>query len=311
MTNSNETKPMDLLNDPDIIRPMDGVEFGESFIWLSMSDELPIKIDLVKFRSSFKEIASKYPSFNIGAKPPIWINLIIDPEVNITEIDYEPQKEIEDMCPSDKHDNHLWYIHVSYHQNNITRITLHISHALCDGRTLESMFLVVIHSAIHSLDDEERERLLEMTNYKELPPLPEPCNLGEFGQKSKFHIEKLPKEVLNELPKSWNNPTPLNLPQIEIPTNYVGRYFDYSDHDWECYSNKIKKVKNIKLSLQGAMMASESRALRKYCKLKEDYPIVTNVMYDARMNPLAKEEYQKSQFFFWSIIRISSSPRSK
>ena len=69
---------------------------------------------------------------------------------------------------------------------------------------------------------------------------------------------------------------------------------------------KIKKEKNIKLSLQGAMMASESRALRKYCKLKTDYPIVTNIMYDSRMNKLhsnklAKEEYKKRQFFFGAL----------
>ena len=48
-------------------------------------------------------------------------------------------------------------------------------------------------------------------------------------------------------------------------------------------------------------MASESRALRKYCKLKTDYPIVTNIMYDSRMNKLAKEEYKKRQFFFGAL----------
>lgn len=47
----------ELLKNPDLIRPMDGVEYGESFIWLSMSDEIPIKIDLGKFRQKFGEIA--------------------------------------------------------------------------------------------------------------------------------------------------------------------------------------------------------------------------------------------------------------
>ena len=300
MTDSNENKQIDLLKDSNLIRPMDGAEYGESFIWLSMSDELPVKIDISKFRSSFKEIASHYQSFNIGAKPPIWIKLLIDPEQNITEIPYEPKHEIEDMSPSDKHDNHLWYINMSYN-NDITRITLHISHALCDGRTLESMFLVVIHSAINSLDNDKKEYLLKNTNYKNLPSLPEPCDLCEFGQKSNFDTDKIPPELLNGLPESWKNPTPLDLPQIEVPTNYVGKYFEYSDKYWELYYNKMKKEKKIKLSLQGAMMASESRALRKYCKLKTDYPVVTNVMYDSRMNKLAKEEYKKRQFFFGAL----------
>ena len=201
------------------------------------------------------------------------------------------------MSPSDKNDTHLWYINISY-INNITRITLHISHALCDGRTLESMFLVVIHSAINSLDNNIKEFLFKTTNYKNLPSLPEPCDLCKFGQKSNFHTEQIPSELLNCLLKSWKNPTPLDLPQIEVPTNYIGKYFEYSDKNLELYYNKVKKEKNIKLSLQGAMMASESRALRKYCKLKTDYPIVTNIMYDSRMNKLAKEQYKKRQFFF-------------
>ena len=68
------------------------------------------------------------------------------------------------MSPSDKNDTHLWYINISY-INNITRITLHISHALCDSRTLESRFLVVIHSAINSLDNNIKEFLFKNTNY--------------------------------------------------------------------------------------------------------------------------------------------------
>ena len=89
--------------------------------------------------------------------------------------------------------------------------------------------------------------------------------------------------------------------QIEIPTNYVGNYFEYEDKYWDIYFNKMLKEKNIKLSLQAAMMASESRALRKYCNLNYDYPIVTNVMYDSRMNSLAKEDYKKRQFFFGAL----------
>ena len=108
MSDTNKNKQIDLLKDPNLIRPMDGVEYGESFIWLSMSDELPIKIDISQFRSSFKQIASNYPSFNIGAKPPIWIKLLIDPEINITEIPYESRQEIEDMSPSDKNDTMVY-----------------------------------------------------------------------------------------------------------------------------------------------------------------------------------------------------------
>lgn len=291
---------LELLNNPDLIRPMDGVEYGESFIWLSLSDELPIKIDLKKFRSSFESIASKYPAFNIGAKGPTWIKLPIDSEYNITEIPYEERKDIEDMSPSDKNDNHLWYINVSY-KESITRITLHISHALCDGRTVESMFLVVMHSAIESLDSEGKDIITRDTNYKHLPPLPIPCDLCEFGQKSNFQFEQIPKELLNGIPESWTKHTPLDLPTIEIPTNYVGRYFEYEDKYWENYSEKMMKEKGVKLSLQAAMMASMSRALRKFCHLNYDYPIVANIMYDSRMNRLAKEPYKNRQFFFGAL----------
>ena len=295
-----ESAIQNLLKDPDIIRPMDGVEYGESFIWLSMSDEIPIKINLQKFQSKFKEIASNYPCFNIGAKPPIWINLPINPEINITEIEYSPIKDLEDMSPSNKNDTHLWYINISY-KENITRITLHISHALCDGRTLERMFLIVMKSAIDCLNDKEKTNLINSSNYKNLPSIPEPCDLCEFGQKSNFYYEKIPKELLENIPESWKKSTPLDLPQIEVPTNYVGRYFEYTDKYWDIYYNKMKNEKGIKLSLQGAMMASESRALRNYCNLKYDYPIVTNIMYDSRMNKLAKEHYKKQQFFFGAI----------
>jgi len=291
---------LELLCNPSLIRPMDGVEYGETFIWLSMSDEIPVKIDIKKFRSKFESIASKYPSFNIGAKGPTWIKLPIDVEYNINEIPYEERKDIENMNPSNKEDNHLWYINVSY-KNNTTRITLHVSHGLCDGRTLESMFLVVMHSVIESLDKEEKEKLINETNYKRLPPLPIQCELCEFGQKSNFFYEKIPKELLNGVPESWKKCTPLDLPEIEVPTNYVGRYFEYEDKYWENYSKKMMKENNIKLSLQAAMMASMSRGLRKFCNLKYDYPIVANVMYDSRMNDLAKENYRKRQFFFGAL----------
>ena len=204
------------------------------------------------------------------------------------------------MSPSNKNDTHLWYINISY-KENITRITLHISHALCDGRTLERMFLIVMKSAIDCLNDKEKTNLINSSNYKNLPSIPEPCDLCEFGQKSNFYYEKIPKELLENIPESWKKSTPLDLPQIEVPTNYVGRYFEYTDKYWDIYYNKMKNEKGIKLSLQGAMMASESRALRNYCNLKYDYPIVTNIMYDSRMNKLAKEHYKKQQFFFGAI----------
>ena len=290
----------ELLKNPDLIRPMDGVEYGESFIWLSMSDEIPIKIDLGKFRQKFGEIASKYPSFNLGAKEKIWIKLPVNPEYNIAEIPYEERKEIEDMSPSNKGDNHLWYINISF-KENITRITLYISHALCDGRTLESMFLVIMHSVIESLNKTKKEYLINNTNYKNLPALPIPCDLCEFGQKTNFNYEKIPQELLNGVPESWKKCTPLTLPQIEIPTNYVGTYFEYEDKFWQNYFDKLMKEKNIKLSLQAAMMASESRALRKYCNLDYNYPIITNIMYDSRMNKLAKEDYKNRQFFFGAL----------
>ena len=158
-----------------------------------------------------------------------------------------------------------------------------------------------MHSAIESLDKKEKEELINNTNYKNLPPLPIPCELCEYGQKNNFYYEKIPKELLNEVPESWKKYTPLELPQIEIPTNYVGNYFEYEDKYWDIYFNKMLKEKNIKLSLQAAMMASESRSLRKYCNLNYDYPIVTNVMYDSRMNSLAKEDYKKRQFFFGAL----------
>ncbi|ORX78885.1 hypothetical protein BCR32DRAFT_328352 [Anaeromyces robustus] len=290
----------ELLKNPALIRPMDGAEYGESFIWLSMSDEIPIKVNLKNFRIKFEEIASKYPSFNVGAKGPTWIKLPIDSEYDITEIEYEERKDIENMSPSNKEDNHLWYINISYKENT-TRITLHVSHALCDGRTLETMFLVVMHSVIESLNKEEKEELLNNTNYKHLPSLPIPCDLCEFGQKSNFFYEKIPKELLNGVPESWKKCTPLDLPKIDLPNHYVGSYFEYDDKYWDSYFKKMMKEKNIKLSLQAAMMASESRALRKFCHLEYDYPIVTNVMYDSRMNKLAKEEYKKREFFFGAL----------
>ncbi|OUM56145.1 hypothetical protein PIROE2DRAFT_67922 [Piromyces sp. E2] len=163
------------------------------------------------------------------------------------------------------------------------------------------MFKVVMHSAIESLHKEEKDNLINNTNYKHLSPLPVPCELCEFGQKSNFLYNEIPKELLNGVPESWKKCTPLNLPQIEIPTNYVGRYFEYEDKYWESYYKKMMKEKNVKLSLQAAMMASESRALRRFCNLEYDYPIVTNVMYDSRMNRLAKDDYKKREFFFGAL----------
>jgi len=290
----------ELLSNPNLIRPMDGVEYGESFIWLSLSDELPIHLDIDKFRQKFESIASNYPAFNIGANGPTWIKIPVNAKYSINEVPYEERKEVEDMNPSNKNDGNLWYINVSYREA-ITNITLHISHGLCDGRTIESMFLVVMHSVLESLDKEEKEKLLRDTNYKNLPPLPTPCDLCEFGQKSNFFYEKVPKELLNGIPQSFKNSTPLDLPEIELPTNYVGKYFEYEDRYWTGYFEKVMKEKNIKLSLQGAMMASESRALRKFCNLKYDYPVVTNVMYDSRMNALAKEDYKNRQFFYGAL----------
>ena len=96
MTSSQkEINNVELLKNPMLIRPMDGVEYGESFIWLSMSDEIPVVLNIQKFREKFAEIASNYPSFNIGSKGPTWVKLQINPSYNITEIPYVDRKEIE------------------------------------------------------------------------------------------------------------------------------------------------------------------------------------------------------------------------
>lgn len=282
--------------EPEIIRPMDGYEYGESFIWLKFSDELPVYVDLSSFKKSFIKICSKYPAFNIGAIPQKWIKLPINTEKSIKETEYIEKKEIEDMSSIDKHDNHLWYINISHKNKNHTQIKFCVSHALCDGRTLGSMFSIILHVVLDSLSENEKNILLQKTNLKNLENLPEPSNLCEFGQKNNYYIEKIPENLLKNLPESWQQYKSLNLPKITLPTHYIGKYFEYSIIDWNNYYNKFLQ-KNIKLSLQAAMMASQSRALREYCKLNYDFPIITNLMYDTRMSPLAKNEMKNRKFF--------------
>lgn len=288
-----------------MVRAMDGYEYTECFIWLSLSDELPVALDVARFRAALDAVTAPYEAFHLGASGPQWTRLACQPSACVTEEPWREREAVERMDPATPTRGHLWAVTLATHPTAArTRLTLHACHALADGRTLGSMFAVVLHAALKAVaegGDDARDALLAAAPaLRALPPLPPPCGLCEYGQRGNYDCARLPAELLQGgVPPSWRRMHALDaaLPRITPPDHYVARYADYPLAPWHAYAAAQAGAEGGRPSLQGALIAAETRALRRYCAMAADAPVVAEVMYDTRHTAYATPAMRARAFF--------------
>lgn len=288
----------------DVVRAMDGYEYTECFIWLSLSDELPLALDVAKFRAALDAVTAPYEAFHLATRPPLWTRLACAPSACVTEEPWTARETCERMDPVTPEGGRLWFVTVATEPAAATatprtRITLHACHALADGRTLGTMFAVVLHAVLAALADDAAATaalLAAAPALRALPALPPPCALCAYGQRDNYDCARLPAELLQGgVPRSWRRMHTLDavLPRITLPDHYVARYADYALAPWQAYAARCAE----RPSLQGALIAAETRALRRYCGLAADAAVVAEVMYDTRHTAYATPAMRARAFF--------------
>ena len=303
-TDAARSKPEEAAVEQEV-RLIDGYEFGECFIWLSLSDELPLDLDVAKFKVALDTVAAPYAAFHLGTVVPKWVRVARPPSAFVREEPWHDRAPVKPMVPFAPEGSRMWFVVVSKRpqadeetEAPVTRVTLHASHGLCDGRSIGTMFAVVLHAVLGSLGTLEAVDALKekAPALKKLPPLPAPCDLCPFGQVDHFVEGSIPTEALTGgVPASWRRARPMDsvLPRITMPDNYQARYSEYPAAAWRAYAARGE----TRPSLQGAMMAAQTRGFRTYCKMGREEPVIAEVMYDTRQTSYATPEYRSRAFF--------------
>lgn len=286
------------------MRAMDGYEYTECFIWLSLSDELPLALDVARFRAALDAVTAPYEAFHLATRPPLWTRLACAPSACVVEEPWAARAAVERMDPVAPAGGRLWFVAVAADPGAArTRLTLHACHALADGRTLGTMFAVVLHAVLAALADDAAATaalLAAAPALRALPPLPAPCALCAYGQRANYDCARLPPALLQGgVPPSWRRMRSLDaaLPRITLPDHYVARYADYALAPWQAYAARCAAAPGARPSLQGALIAAETRALRRYCGLAADAAVVAEVMYDTRHTAYATPAMRARAFF--------------
>ena len=291
--------------DGDVVRMMDGYELSENFVWITLSDELPCHVDVGCFKNALDAVTEPYPVFHLSAQPPLWKKLHLKPSECVFEVHWKPREPVESMDAIVTEGGRSWFVEVSnrplsMNKCALVRVKLHVNHSLSDGRTMGMLFSVIMHALLNSMGTEQREALMKAAPaLKALPPLPAPCDLCAFGQVDNYDIDRIPRELLDQPVPSWKLVKPLEaLPRIKMPDHYVGDYAEYPLKLWSGYAKSFaSRNSGVRPSLQSAFMAADSRAMRKYCKLDTDAPVITEVVFDGRNGGYAKPAMHERAFF--------------
>ena len=266
-----------------VIRPVDGYESGESAIWISLTDEIEdIGVDAETLSKLLPPVLSKYDVFNMtitttgGKGYWTWLPVLETgvPVESVPWVDELPAvEENRAFLPPW---GALFRVALSVSPKDSSgkqrgRLTVYASHAICDGRTLESLHRVV------------RSAVPGQPGTADLPNQ----GLCAFGQAANF---TLPPEAYSSAPASWDFKLGRMIPDFAAE-HYVEVYSDYDNTPIRSYCRKHG------VSTQGVMMAIMERAYRAYNKAPDDAPIYSNYMIDSRHHAAATAEFRTTKFF--------------
>jgi len=274
--------------DPRVIRPVDGTEFFVSDWYINLADVFP-KISAEEFKKRAEENLSKIELFNYALKR---INghlfFIRKPfKMHLEEVEYTEDEEMENFLKTkdkmiipykliqekdDKDVQALFSFKICQLQkSNQTKITLSISHAIIDGRSI----FIIMDYIRKIINGESIEG-----NDEQLP---------NFGGLERF---KDLDESYFEPPKNWNEIPKLQIyPQMKPPFKFVRPHIVYD------YKPISKFIHENGITIQAMLMAAITRSIRQYNNLPKETPIWNTTPCDTRTSPHATEEYKNRKFF--------------
>ncbi|KAL6599217.1 hypothetical protein U3516DRAFT_562978 [Neocallimastix sp. 'constans'] len=276
--------------EPRIIRPINGKEFFTSGCYLNILDIFP-RFSIEEFRKRAQENLSKIKVFNHALKRIKGHLFIINKpfEVHIKEIPYTENEEIEKFLKKedewiilyepifdeeDKDVQILFYFKIcQLEKSNQTKVTLSVSHVICDGRAAFNLF-DLIRKIING-------ETLEKDNEA----------LSTFDERERFQNVD---ESFSQPPEVWNEiKEGCLIPKINsMPYNYITRHYIY------IYAPISKFCRANGVTVQSMLMAMMSRAARRFNNLPKETPLWSNTPIYTRMSPLATEEYKRYKYYF-------------
>jgi len=156
-------------------------------------------------------------------------------------------------------------------KNNKTKLTFSAVHSISDGKSMFYLF----------------DLIKKVIKGKSLEKIDE--SLPSFSQRENF---KNLDNSFSETPKVWNEINKFSVfPKVEPPIQYITVYHTYD------YITIKKFCKDNEISLQGMLTAALTRAARKYKNLPKETPIWSGTPCDARISPLATDEYKKKKLY--------------
>ena len=275
-----------------IIRPLDGFEFILTSGFLYITDYFDF-FDTKLFIDKCNDILPKIEPFNYSIKSLnnyfFWINKpfkILLEEKEYSEIEeYENYLKEEEKIiipglslkdPEEKDILLLFKFVICQLKNKKTKLTLYVNHAICDGRTIFSIF-DIIKKVINNEN-------IELDKIKD--------TLCPFGQLSNY--QNINPELYKKVPENWLNISKTNLhilPKIKTPIRYINKHYIYD------YLPISKFVKDNLVSVQAMLTAMITRAVRKYLKLDKNQKIWNNTPCDSRPSEFSTETMKKRIFF--------------
>ena len=278
--------------DNRIIRPLDGFEFILTTGHLYVTDYFDY-FETQLFINKCNTILPKIEPFNYSIKKInnylFWIKKpfkILIEEKNYKEIEeYENYlKEEKNIVipgihltdPEEKDIQILFKFVICQIKSNRTKLTFYANHAICDGRTIFSIFDII-------------KKIIKNENidYDKIKD-----TLCSFGQLSNF--QNINPDLYKKVPENWINisKTKLSiLPKIKMPIYYINQHYIYD------YLPINKFAKENKISVQAMLTAMITRAARKYLKLEKDQKIWNNTPCDSRPSKYSSESMKNRIFF--------------
>ena len=294
--------------DKNIIRPFDGYEYFLTMSYLSVSDIFP-KFSIDDFILCSKINLPNIEIFNYQVKfienHPFWykkkfefiegLNIIDATNSEKYEKDYmkyllkeKPIYFIENLLDPKHNSLRLPYKFEIVQLENKTQLNFYSLHAMCDGRTIFTIF-DNIRKIIDYITSVENKNLLnkEILQKEESP-------ICEFGQINNYI--NLDKKYYEKPPDKWNEiPFQNILPKLNINAKeknyYQNQTFIFS------YLKIQKFCKENKVSPQSMLTTMMSRSTRKYYNLPNETPIYNYTPCDSR-NSIYSSDYLKNRKYF-------------
>jgi len=272
--------------DSRIVRPLNGLEFFTAGLYFSLTDVFP-KFSVEDFKKRVEENLPKIKVFNYGIRRIDGHLFFIEKpfKLYLEEVEWTENEEIENhlknedkyvipYTPIFEENNEvtvLYFMRVCQLKNDKTKLTLTVSHAVCDGLSLFNMYNL-LRRLINGETLEKNDEAL--------------CS---FVGRERFHDLD---ESFEKPPEAWNEIPPLNiLPKIPEPIQYMTLHYiyDYPPIKKFCEENNV--------IIQGMLTAMVTRGVRKYKNLPKETKIWNPSACDARFSSLATEEYKNSHYY--------------